>query len=864
MQRLRRMLMWLGGAAVFLTAFGYWQWHRLLDELQISELRADVEQLGFSRLQLGSLHFHVQVGERIWVVDLQQADVQWQWQGLAPYFTEVVLGELNLQANKHIVQEPTALNEESLGLPDSWQVPSYFPQLITIEHAVLALPCSRGRCPVVGRFNSLRVNDRLNALWVLEGAPAGTQVNLSYNLSRDLPQLSVVLHAPELLEAHLQMDLINAHQLLWSGDVSAQIYRPGAEWQPYFKAWNIRADLSWLEAIGEPMRAKARWQLDANRLLGLDGAQLSDTSPAGVLQSLRTHLDGSLVGEFHFPSRLPVVGIGELSGQARVDLAISNTAITRYDLELDIRVDAPEVPAALKQYELAWENVQFELHSQAATDVDLHALPLQLNFVAQGVPDTSFSANVLLNTEALSVTVENALLNASANRWSPISDVSIENLKLAQAFNAKWHGLEQRLDYHLTSPGEILLDLQTSDARIHNGQIILDELSLQGELADWQGGMLTAKGAINIAEFHHPSVNPKPWQWRGQVNAAAQKLQVNGLLVAGGQLNIEHQLSLTPEAMDLTWQLADVFLLAGTGLQEISPLWPPLLTLSRGRIGAQGQAHWSLVQPNPQFDAVIDLSGVTGLYDTTVFKGASAQINVSLKYDDITLSSDNLTMDEIVQGFTLTKMQGAASYQANSAHMVAGVLTLARLEGGLLGGQIRVPAGVMDLNHPKQSILIELQDLDLAQLLAEHPAGNLKGSGRISGRIPVEWSAAGVRVAQGTLAAQAPGGYLQYRSPGAAQMAAGSQNMKIITDALDDFHYTLLNSDVSYDESGKLLLGVRLEGKNPAVEAGRPINFNINLEEDLPALIYSLQLTNQLNDIIKKRVQEKMRKKAVP
>jgi hypothetical protein len=170
----------------------------------------------------------------------------------------------------------------------------------------------------------------------------------------------------------------------------------------------------------------------------------------------------------------------------------------------------------------------------------------------------------------------------------------------------------------------------------------------------------------------------------------------------------------------------------------------------------------------------------------------------------------------------------------------------------------------MDLSQPKQDILIELQDLDLAQLLAEHPAGDLKGSGRISGRIPVEWSAAGVRVAQGTLAAQAPGGYLQYRSPGATQMAAGSQNMKIITDALDDFHYTLLNSDVSYDESGKLLLGVRLEGKNPAVEAGRPINFNINLEEDLPALIYSLQLTNQLNDIIKKRVQEKMRKKAVP
>lgn len=92
-------------------------------------------------------------------------------------------------------------------------------------------------------------------------------------------------------------------------------------------------------------------------------------------------------------------------------------------------------------------------------------------------------------------------------------------------------------------------------------------------------------------------------------------------------------------------------------------------------------------------------------------------------------------------------------------------------------------------------------------------------------------------------------------------MAAGSQGMKIVTDALNDFHYTLLRSEVNYEQDGTLLLGVRLEGSNPSVENGRAINFNITLEEDLPALITSLQLSGQISDVIKKRVQDKLQQR---
>ena len=54
-------------------------------------------------------------------------------------------------------------------------------------------------------------------------------------------------------------------------------------------------------------------------------------------------------------------------------------------------------------------------------------------------------------------------------------------------------------------------------------------------------------------------------------------------------------------------------------------------------------------------------------------------------------------------------------------------------------------------------------------------------------------------------------------------------------------------------------MALRLEGENPQIENGRPIHFNINIEEDIPALLTSLQLSGKVSERIQQRVQERMR-----
>ncbi|MCR3833769.1 YdbH domain-containing protein, partial [Pseudomonas aeruginosa] len=115
-------------------------------------------------------------------------------------------------------------------------------------------------------------------------------------------------------------------------------------------------------------------------------------------------------------------------------------------------------------------------------------------------------------------------------------------------------------------------------------------------------------------------------------------------------------------------------------------------------------------------------------------------------------------------------------------------------------------------------------------------------------------------VSGGQVKAREPG-YLRFRSAKIEALGRSSPGMKLVADALDDFHYDVLQSSVDYHENGKLLLGLRLQGSNPDLEKGRPVNLNVNLEEDIPALLTSLQLSDRVSETIRQRVQERMQKR---
>jgi hypothetical protein len=77
--------------------------------------------------------------------------------------------------------------------------------------------------------------------------------------------------------------------------------------------------------------------------------------------------------------------------------------------------------------------------------------------------------------------------------------------------------------------------------------------------------------------------------------------------------------------------------------------------------------------------------------------------------------------------------------------------------------------------------------------------------------------------------------------------------MALVVDTLKNFRYDMLKSKVDFGTDGILHLSASLAGSNPDFEGGRRINFNLDVEENIAALLESLRLSEDITN----RVSEK-------
>ena len=219
-----------------------------------------------------------------------------------------------------------------------------------------------------------------------------------------------------------------------------------------------------------------------------------------------------------------------------------------------------------------------------------------------------------------------------------------------------------------------------------------------------------------------------------------------------------------------------------------------------------------------------------------------------------------MAIEQLEPGIAIGRIQlQDAHYQVTLANIFQGVADWQSLQAHLLNGKVWLDAQQFDLKRP-QTLPLQVRGLELQEFLKGYPAEGLAGTGTIDGLLPIHVENGEFYIEAGQLQARQPG-VLQFQSEKIHALGQSNPAMRLVADALEDFHFNLLSSALSYDQSGKLLLNVRLEGRNPDVEKGRPIHLNVNLEEDIPALLASIQLSGQVSEIIQKRVRERLEKR---
>lgn len=400
--------------------------------------------------------------------------------------------------------------------------------------------------------------------------------------------------------------------------------------------------------------------------------------------------------------------------------------------------------------------------------------------------------------------------------------------------------------------------LEQPDAglRVDDLRAILADLQLGHD----KDGTLRLAGplALEAGRVQQAQLKPQRWDWRGKLDATAGEQRLAGRLGNAAGLALQLDGRTRDGALDLQANLPALALAGGNPLGATLAAWPALLELSAGSLVAEASLQLPADARPPTATLAVELNGVSGVYDRTELQALDAHLDGRLEDGQLWLELPAVRAQRVNSGVPLGPLEARLRYVATPDALQAGTLILYKLNAGLFGGQARARPDSFAIARRPLTVHLEATDLELAELLEVYPAEGLSGSGRLDGDLPLRFEDDGLHIDQGRLAARPPGGVLHVRSERIRAYGQRNPALRLVTLALEDFRYDRLDTQVDYAPSGELHLVLHLSGSNPALERGRPVNFTINLEENVPALLTSLQLSGRVNEAIQRRVQQSL------
>ncbi|RUO77538.1 YdbH domain-containing protein [Idiomarina seosinensis] len=342
----------------------------------------------------------------------------------------------------------------------------------------------------------------------------------------------------------------------------------------------------------------------------------------------------------------------------------------------------------------------------------------------------------------------------------------------------------------------------------------------------------------------------------------SQFIYQNNQLSSTGELSLDDHIRLTHDSRITANRLTSRVTLPEIQWQQ-TPLLSRLLkklspevVINRASISGQTDVSYNWQDSNWQLEnGELSLSNSDWVAGTLSATNSNADVKFAANSDVLNVNQAKVHLGSLQQGFVVGPIDADFALQVPFASPIESVLRLQRHQIRALSGSITIPNQAYSLANTF-SVPVVFERLSLGELMRQYPSNKISIDGEISGTLPVTWDSKQLTLNRGYFDALAPGGHLQVDSSALVSMAGSNPSLKTLAGVLSNFYYQDLSSVIDYDEQGKLTLAISLKGSNPAVENGRPVELNINLEEDLPALIKGLQLTNSLNDVIRKRIQQ--------
>ncbi len=278
--------------------------------------------------------------------------------------------------------------------------------------------------------------------------------------------------------------------------------------------------------------------------------------------------------------------------------------------------------------------------------------------------------------------------------------------------------------------------------------------------------------------------------------------------------------------------------------------WPNNWDIVSGTWTTDLDLEWETSDAGTQYSGTMThlSDALAGNHRDIVFTGLNTRLTASLdSADGITFSPSSIEVAMLDVGVPIERI--AADLVLNAGEQAVQVQSLSM---STLGGQLVTDPFRFSMQAEQNDITLRPQSVQLQFMIDLVEFEDIKLSGSISGVLPVTIKDNTLTITNGRLESDPPGGVIRYR-PGTSEGAEVSDSgLGLVTQALSNFQFESLTSDVNYMENGDLKLQMQLTGINPDIDDKQPVILNLGVENNIPQLLRSLQATRSVMEILEK------------
>ncbi|MBE9538836.1 MAG: YdbH domain-containing protein [Proteobacteria bacterium] len=466
-------------------------------------------------------------------------------------------------------------------------------------------------------------------------------------------------------------------------------------------------------------------------------------------------------------------------------------------------------------------------------------------------PSLQLSGKLILDAEKLSAELE-------SGQWLSADLLTQGDIQVVEPIliaNSAGH-----LQYRLAE-GE--LSLRVDELQLGLPQVQMPELNVATllqlqvvELSRNVDGLLNASARVHAdaISLQRPDTWLPALSLDSTVELNGQRITFAGDVRGNGQLplfNIAADYQLDAERGSARILAKDMtFGTDGSRLSQQFSYWPFEWDIFDGSLTMDLGLYWKNAEQGIEIQGEIKhkVLGVAGVYSDIGFLGL-----------DVDFAAEIQSLDQLVTTrpatISLALLDVGVPIEAIKTRFRVDVarreLKIESAEAQLFDGRVWIEEATYRAGRGHNPIFIGVDGMQLDKLLQLAGYDAVRGTGTISGLLPLDVNEAGFTMKRGMLAAKAPGGVFSYQT----EIVAGTNPAMVqVIEALRNYHYSIFQIEADYLENGDLVLAMVLRGSNPELQQGRPIHLNLNVTDNIPTLLRSLQSGRVIADKVSKKV----------